>query len=52
VARLKAALIADSVVIGGGNVKKLEQIPEGARVGDNSNAILGGYRLWEDYAHG
>jgi polyphosphate glucokinase len=52
VARLKAALIADYVVIGGGNVKKLEQIPEGARVGDNSNAILGGYRLWEDYAHG
>jgi polyphosphate glucokinase len=52
VARLKAAMVADYVVIGGGNVKKLEQVPEGARVGDNSNAILGGYRLWEDYAHG
>jgi polyphosphate glucokinase len=52
VARLKASLIADYVVIGGGNVKKLEKLPEGSRVGDNSNAFLGGYRLWEDYLHG
>jgi predicted NBD/HSP70 family sugar kinase len=52
VARVKAALIADYVVIGGGNSKKLNQLPEGARLGENSNAFLGGYRLWEDYAHG
>ena len=52
VARLKAALIADYVVIGGGNSKKLNHLPEGARLGENSNAFVGGYRLWEDYAHG
>jgi predicted NBD/HSP70 family sugar kinase len=52
VARLKAALIADYVVIGGGNAKKLNLLPEGARLGENSNAFVGGYRLWEDYAHG
>jgi hypothetical protein len=52
VARLKAALLADYVVLGGGNAKKLEHLPEGARLGDNNNAFVGGYRLWEDYTHG
>ncbi len=52
VARLKAALVADYVVLGGGNVKKLRRLPEGARPGDNRNAFRGGFRLWEDYAHG
>jgi predicted NBD/HSP70 family sugar kinase len=52
VARLKAALVTDYVVIGGGNVKKLDQMPEGARAGDNQNAFVGGFRLWEDYIHG
>jgi polyphosphate glucokinase len=48
--RLKAALVADYVVIGGGNAKKLEELPPGARLGDNFNAFLGGARLWEEYA--
>jgi polyphosphate glucokinase len=53
VARLKAALVADYAVIGGGNVKKLDELPDGARPGDNRNAFVGGFRLWsEDYAHG
>jgi polyphosphate glucokinase len=47
VARLQAALVADSVVLGGGNAKKLKRLPPGVRMGDNSNAFLGGYRLWE-----
>jgi predicted NBD/HSP70 family sugar kinase len=47
VARLKAAFVADYVVLGGGNVKKLEEIPPGARAGDNFNAVLGGLRLWD-----
>jgi polyphosphate glucokinase len=52
-ARLKAALVADYVVIGGGNAKKLDELPEGARAGANQNAFLGGYRLWDkEYAHG
>jgi polyphosphate glucokinase len=48
-ARLKAGLVADYVVIGGGNAKKLEEMPPGARLGDNTNAFLGGFRLWEEY---
>jgi polyphosphate glucokinase len=46
---LKAALIADYVVLGGGNAKKLTQLPEGCRLGNNENAFLGGFRLWQDY---
>jgi len=48
-ARLKSALVADYVVIGGGNAKKLEELPPGSRLGDNANAFVGGFRLWEDY---
>lgn len=47
VARLQAALVADSVVLGGGNAKHLKRLPPGARMGDNRNAFLGGVRLWE-----
>jgi polyphosphate glucokinase len=49
-ARLKAALVADYVVLGGGNAKKLRGLPAGCRLGDNRNAFLGGFRLWQDYA--
>jgi polyphosphate glucokinase len=49
--KLIAALKPDDVVIGGGNAKKLEGLPAGARRGDNANAFLGGLRLWEDGAH-
>jgi polyphosphate glucokinase len=45
--KLIAALEADYVVLGGGNVKKLKKLPPGARKGNNENAILGGFRLWE-----
>jgi polyphosphate glucokinase len=48
VARLVAALGPDDVVLGGGNVKKLEELPPGCRVGDNANAFIGGFRLWEE----
>jgi hypothetical protein len=44
---LKHALQADYVVLGGGNVKELRELPPGARLGANSNAMLGGVRLWE-----
>jgi polyphosphate glucokinase len=47
VARLQAALVADSVVLGGGNAKLLKRLPPGARMGDNRNAFLGGVRVWE-----
>ena len=47
VERLIAALEPDDVVLGGGNVKKLKKLPEGCREGDNANAFLGGFRMWE-----
>jgi polyphosphate glucokinase len=45
--KLITALEADYVVLGGGNVMKLKKLPPGARMGNNENAILGGFRLWE-----
>lgn len=50
VARLKTALVADYVVLGGGNAKKLVQLPEGARLGSNAHAFIGGERLWNEPA--
>jgi polyphosphate glucokinase len=47
VERLTAALEPDDVVLGGGNVTKLKELPKGTRVGNNNNAFLGGFRLWE-----
>jgi polyphosphate glucokinase len=46
-ARLQAAMVADSVVLGGGNAKKLKRLPTGARLGLNTNAFLGGFRVWD-----
>ena len=51
VALLTAALEPDDVVLGGGNIKKLKQLPPGCRAGDNANAFLGGLRLWEKASH-
>ena len=45
---LIAALEPDDVVIGGGNVKKLKELPKGTRAGANANAFVGGFRLWEN----
>ena len=50
VVKLKVALEADDMVLGGGNAKLLKTLPPGARLGDNSTAFLGGYRLWEEPA--
>jgi glucose-6-phosphate isomerase len=47
VRRLIAALEPEDVVLGGGNVHKLDKLPPGCRPGDNANAFLGGFRLWE-----
>jgi polyphosphate glucokinase len=48
VEKLAQALEPDDVVIGGGNAKKLKALPPHSRLGNNSNAFLGGFRLWED----
>jgi polyphosphate glucokinase len=47
VTRFVSALLLDDFVIGGGNAKKLKKVPPGGRLGDNANAFLGGFRLWE-----
>jgi polyphosphate glucokinase len=45
--KLKTALEADYVVLGGGNSKKLKKLPPGVRLGRNENAFLGGFRMWQ-----
>jgi polyphosphate glucokinase len=47
VARLIAALEPEEVVLGGGNVKRLKELPPRSRAGDNANAFSGGFRLWQ-----
>lgn len=47
VEKLAAALEPDEIVLGGGNVKNLKAMPPGCREGDNNNAFLGGFRVWE-----
>jgi polyphosphate glucokinase len=46
VEKLAAALEPDDIVLGGGNVHKLKELPPGCRAGDNANAFTGGFRLW------
>ncbi|TPN41519.1 MULTISPECIES: ROK family protein [unclassified Mesorhizobium] len=48
--RLRAAMQPDYVVIGGGNVDKLGDMPADSRRGDNTRAFEGGFRLWRDKA--
>ena len=48
VERLKSALEADYVVMGGGNARLLKTLPPETRLGDNQNAFKGGFRLWQD----
>jgi hypothetical protein len=43
---LMKAFLADSVVIGGGNAKKLKELPHGVRLGHNLTAFRGGFHLW------
>jgi polyphosphate glucokinase len=45
--KLIEALEADYVVLGGGNAKKLKELPARARLGTNENAFVGGFRMWE-----
>ena len=47
VTRFISALELDDVVIGGGNVNKLDRLPAGCRAGDNTLAFRGGFLLWE-----
>ena len=50
VRRLRDALEADYVVLGGGNSKLIKKLPPSTLLGDNHNAFIGGFRLWETKA--
>ncbi|HEX7286100.1 MAG TPA: ROK family protein [Candidatus Angelobacter sp.] len=47
IAAFRERIHADDIVLGGGEVKNLKKLPIGCRAGDNANAFLGGFRLWE-----
>jgi polyphosphate glucokinase len=47
VERLTAAMEPDEVVLGGGGVGELDELPPGCRRGANENAFIGGFRLWD-----
>jgi len=47
--RLIEVLDPDDIVLGGGNAKKLRKLPSSCRLGDNANAFLGGFRMWEGH---
>ena len=40
--QLKIAFIADRVVLGGGNAKLIEELPDGVELGHNRNVYPGG----------
>ncbi|WLS06186.1 ROK family protein [Shinella oryzae] len=45
---LNAALLPDYIVIGGGNVAHLSDLPGNSVRGDNTRAFAGGFRIWKD----
>jgi polyphosphate glucokinase len=47
---LSAATNADYTVLGGGNVRFMDELPPNTRRGNNANAFRGGFRLWDDEA--
>ncbi len=47
VQHLRAAFIADYVLLGGGNARKMKNLPRGVILGSNENAVQGGLKLWD-----
>jgi len=43
---LRSAVEPDYVVLGGGNAARLAALPDNTRLGNNSDAFTGGFRLW------
>jgi len=48
VALLQNALLPEEVILGGGNVRHFDQLPAGCRRGNNDDAFLGGFRIWQN----
>lgn len=36
------------MLLGGGNVEKMDKLPPKTRRGDNADAFEGGFRLWDE----
>jgi polyphosphate glucokinase len=45
---LRPALVVDYAVLGGGNARRLKELPEWCRLGSNAFALAGGERLWSE----
>jgi predicted NBD/HSP70 family sugar kinase len=45
---LRDALLPDEIVLGGGNARKLKTLPAHTRIGANTNAFEGGFRIWAE----
>ena len=45
---LTAALEPEYVVLGGGNAKLMDELPENVTVCANGNAFIGGFRMWDE----
>ena len=43
---MTAAFHPTDIVLGGGNAKKIKKLPPACRIGDNSIAFVGGFRMW------
>ena len=50
--RLRAALVSDYVILGGGNAKKLKELPPDTQICPNGNSFTGGFRMWEENKKG
>lgn len=52
VARVAAMFLeafrVEYIVFGGGNSKRLDELPPNTRLGSNANAFKGGFRLWRE----
>jgi polyphosphate glucokinase len=45
------ALQPEYIILGGGNAKLIKKLPPDVRLGDNANAFIGGFRMWDDVAN-
>ena len=43
----RTALEPEYIVLGGGNAKLMRDLPSDVHLGNNNNAFVGGFRLWE-----
>lgn len=46
---LKEALVAEYVVLGGGNARRMDKMPEATVRGRNADAFRGGFLLWQPW---